>query len=235
MTRFSSAQTRRTAALVLVFGLLANTVVLLPMRLLVVALHEVSHALACVISGGRPVMLAVSFDESGRFLSAGGSPLLVLNSGYLGAIWGSAGLVWAADRPGVGRWLAGGLGLVLGALVLTALPPGQSPLAASLLGLSLLAAACVLSHRRSAVMVRWLGLYGLAVAVFDLLRDVHQGSTDAQTLAQQTPISADGWGAIWIALATLSLWLGARHATRSGPPALPPSRSQPGPPPDVAT
>ncbi len=59
--------------------------ILYPIRLFVTFVHESGHGLAAIISGGRFANLTVFSDGSGVALTAGGSPLLILPAGYLGA------------------------------------------------------------------------------------------------------------------------------------------------------
>ncbi len=59
--------------------------ILYPVRLFVTFVHESGHAVATLITGGRVGSLTVYPDGSGVTLSAGGSRLLILPAGYLGA------------------------------------------------------------------------------------------------------------------------------------------------------
>ena len=65
-------------------SLLWDTFVVYPFRLFVVFLHEISHGLAAVLTGGSIVSIGLSFDEGGVCLTRGGWPFLILNAGYLG-------------------------------------------------------------------------------------------------------------------------------------------------------
>ena len=84
----------------IVIGLVAlvlwNTVVVYPFRVFVVFLHEISHGLAAVLTGGRVVSIGLSANEGGVCVTRGGSPFLVLNAGYLGSL--SVGRLLPAPR-----------------------------------------------------------------------------------------------------------------------------------------
>ena len=87
--------------------LLWGTFVVYPFRLFVVFLHEISHGLAAVATGGSIVSIGLSFDEGGVCLTRGGWPFLILNAGYLGSLsWGALFLLLGAAAPGPARWLA---------------------------------------------------------------------------------------------------------------------------------
>ena len=78
--------------------LLWDTFVVYPFRLFVVFLHEISHGIAAVLTGGSIVRIGLSFDEGGVCLTRGGWRLLILNSGYLGS------LLWGALFLLLGTW-----------------------------------------------------------------------------------------------------------------------------------
>src|SRR5512143_631488 len=79
--------------------LLWDTFVVYPFRLFVVLLHEISHGLAAVATGGAIVSIGLSFDEGGVCLTRGGWPFLILNAGYLGSLlWGGLFLLLGGRR-----------------------------------------------------------------------------------------------------------------------------------------
>jgi hypothetical protein len=74
-----------------------NTVLIYPIKLFVVILHEFSHGLAAVVTGGRIVRIEVSQQVGGVCYTMGGSRLIVTSAGYLGSIcWGGLILLIAA-------------------------------------------------------------------------------------------------------------------------------------------
>lgn len=71
-----------------------------PLKIGVVALHELSHALATWLTGGEVVGFGLGLDQSGHVLSRGGSRFLILNAGYLGSLGFGLLLLLASRRPG---------------------------------------------------------------------------------------------------------------------------------------
>src|SRR4051812_35459608 len=61
------------------------SVVTYPCNLFVTLVHESSHALATVATGGSVVSLTIRPDTSGLTLARGGSRLITLCAGYTGA------------------------------------------------------------------------------------------------------------------------------------------------------
>jgi hypothetical protein len=65
--------------------------VLKPFKLFVVFLHETSHALATIVTGGQLSAIAIEWDESGATYAASGKGIffIIAISGYIGSIlWG---------------------------------------------------------------------------------------------------------------------------------------------------
>lgn len=59
---------------------------IMPFKVFVVYLHELSHALGTFLTGGQVQLLSIDWDESGFTQSSGGNFLAVTGSGYLGSI-----------------------------------------------------------------------------------------------------------------------------------------------------
>jgi MFS family permease len=89
-----------------------------PFRVFGTFVHELSHGLAAIATGGDFVRFAVSPDLSGVAHSAGGLRMIVASAGYIGsAVFGGALLVLHA-RLLSSRTLLFGLGVVFGLLCL---------------------------------------------------------------------------------------------------------------------
>lgn len=70
---------------------------LYPLKLFTTFLHEASHGLAAILTGGRLIQFTLAPDTSGLALTAGGFRPLVLVAGYVGScVWG--GLLLLASR-----------------------------------------------------------------------------------------------------------------------------------------
>jgi len=197
----------RRLLLPLGLGLLAlllwDTFVVYPFRLFVVFLHEISHGLGAVVTGGEIVSIGLGFDEGGVCLTRGGSRFVVLNAGYLGSLlWGAFFLVLGAKRRQA-RSVIGTVGLF--ALVVTLLYVRTwfgffYGLAA---GLALVAVASRLKPVVSEVLLATLGATSCLYAVWDVASDVllrTVAQSDASALARLTGVPALLWGVLWIGL-----------------------------------
>jgi hypothetical protein len=185
-----------------------------PFELFVTLVHELSHGLAAVLTGGRFVKFTIGSDASGLATTAGGWRWLIIPAGYLGAaLFGGLVLVLTnrSSRTRERRWLAVGLGLffalttLLFARNLTAIAIGGLAAMALLVlgrygpwlvltfGLNLLAMQGILNALDSLI-----GLMRLNAGPFRL-------PNDAQAMADLTRVPAIVWATLWSAMAVAVL------------------------------
>ncbi|MBI4601148.1 MAG: M50 family metallopeptidase [Planctomycetes bacterium] len=185
-----------------------DTVAVYPLKVLVVFLHELSHALAALLTGGSVQEIRVDPDQGGSCVTVGGSRFVTLSAGYLGSLaWGGAVLV-LATRTRHDRKIAGVLGAVLVAATLAYVRPlGSFGFAfGAAAGALMLLAAARLSHGANDWILKVIGLTSCLYAVLDIKSDVldrSQAPSDAAMLAEATGVPTLVWGIVWISAAAL--------------------------------
>jgi hypothetical protein len=185
-----------------------DTFLVYPFRIFVVFLHEISHGLAALLTGGAIESIGLSFDEGGVCRTRGGSPFLILSAGYLGSLlWGALFLVLGARRARARGVIAaiGVFTLVVTLLYVRTLFGFGYGLAT---GLALVAVASRLRPAVSEVLLAAIGATSALYAVWDITTDVllrHSGESDAAALAALTLIPAPVWGVLWIAVSLVVL------------------------------
>ena len=197
------------------------TIWIYPLKIFVVFLHELSHAVAGLATGG--VIQAITLDpyQGGATLVRGGSPFVMLSAGYLGSLlWGLALLLIARTRPAIAR----GTLLVLGALLLATTLLFVRNLFGFvfglLFGIALIIAARKLSRDGVVIVLTTLGLTSALYALFDIRDDIlarPEAQSDAFMLAELTGVPTLFWGFFWAALAIVGcvlvgrkLWISAK-------------------------
>lgn len=180
-----------------------NTFLVYPFRIFVVFLHELSHGLAAVLTGGSIESIGLSFDEGGVCRTRGGWPFVILNAGYMGSLlWGALFLV-LGERRTRARSVIAAIGvftlLVTVVYVRTLFGFGYGILA----GAAFLAVASKLRAEVSEMLLAAIGATSALYAVWDVASDVlfrHSNESDAAALAQLTHVPAIVWGLFWILL-----------------------------------
>lgn len=197
----------------LVFALW-QTPLVVPLKILIVFLHEVSHALAAMATGGSVESISVSTAQGGLTVTRGGSLFAILTAGYLGSLSIGALILLIALRTHWDRALMGALGLAM--LLITALYIREGFAFAFGLGggVLMLAMAWFLPRDINDMALRLIGLTSLIYVPWDIFNDTIQRAglrSDAYMLAEQFGGVTMLWGGLWLVLSALVIWLSLRH------------------------
>ena len=206
------------AAFFAALWLLWNTWVVTPLKLFVVMLHELSHGLASVATGGSIERIEISPDLGGVCYCGGGDAFLTLSAGYLGSLlWGVALVLLASRLERKASWVTGGIGLLIG-LVSVVYVRNPFGLVFGLgFGVALVLVARYLPPAANRKVLWALGLTSCLYAVLDIKSDVidrPELQSDARMLAEMTGVPTLAWGALWIGVALAVCWFLFRRLLR---------------------
>lgn len=192
--------------------LLWNTVLVYPLKIFVVLLHETSHAMAAVVTGGSIQRITLDPLQGGACYCPGGNAFLTLSAGYLGSLlWGGLMISVARSkrvRADMVNSLVGGL--VVGLTILY-VRNGFGVAFGIAFGVAMIAASRKLSASLNRSLLLTLGLTSALYAILDIKSDVIDRpdlESDAHMLAELTGIPTVAWGVLWITAAlAFSFWL----------------------------
>ncbi|WP_422378280.1 M50 family metallopeptidase [Roseibium sp.] len=198
----------------LVLFLFWNTVFVIPLKILIVYLHELAHALAAILTGGSVDEISLSPNQGGHVIARGGNRFITLTAGYLGSLlFGVALLLLAlkteADRMVLG--VLGGLTLVVTALYIRDWFALAFCLAT---GIAMLAAARYLSVQANDLILRVIGLSSILYVPYDIFDDTIRRSglrSDAYMLAEEFGGPTVFWGGLWLAASLAIIYYCLRH------------------------
>ena len=208
--------------------LLANipiiSMALYPIRLFVTFVHESSHALTAILTGGSVSSIVIHPDASGYTLTYGGNEPLIAAAGYLGATAFGAWLLALGRTPGRGRT----------ALLISAIISGGATVLfvhpwVNLFGFfwgCVITVGLVVARKRLApaameLLAMFLGVQCAINALLDLRTLIElstgypQEPTDAVLMASLTHIPSPVWAFGWAALALFIVYRGLRPYWRS--------------------
>lgn len=197
------------ALTVLIFALWSTPVVV-PLRLLTVFLHELSHALATVLTGGTVESLTIDPGQGGAVLSRGGNRFVILSAGYCGSLLIGVLLFFAAVRT---TWDRATLGLLGAVILLVTLLYVRSSFAVGfgvLSGAAMIAAARFLGQGLNDLALRVIGLTSMIFVPYDIFSDTIARShlqSDARMLAQEFGGPTLFWGGAWLAISLMVIGL----------------------------
>lgn len=196
-----------------------DTPVVYPLKIFVVMLHEISHGIASVATGGTIERIVLDPAEGGACYCGGGNAFLTLSAGYLGSLlWGVMLLSAAGASRISNRFLIFAVGVLVVALTALYVRNGFGLLFGLGFGTALLIAGRKLGPGASRVVLTTLGLTSCLYAILDIKSDVLDRphlQSDAAMLAEMTGISTVTWGVIWIGIAVLVSALFFRRAYKA--------------------
>jgi hypothetical protein len=208
------ATTRRHLGFLLGFGLYFGLLwlfwwspVVYPLKVFVVFLHEISHGMASIATGGSIQQITLDPRLGGTCSCPGGNAFLTLSAGYLGSLaWGGIILElgrWAPQRP---DWIVRSLGLLVAILTVLYVRGGFGIAFGLLFGVALILIALRLSRQVNRTLLTALGLTSCLYAVLDIKGDIldhPERPSDAHMLAELTGVPTVAWGILWIGAALI--------------------------------
>jgi hypothetical protein len=182
-----------------------DTPAVYPLKIFVVLLHEISHALAAVATGGSLDRIVLDPRQGGATITMGGSRFLTLSAGYLGSLGWGALMVAGSRLPRIRSDILNGVigGLVV-ALTLLYVRSGFGIAFGLLFGLGMMVSARKLSVGVNRGLLLVLGLTSSLYAILDIKSDIldrPELQSDAYVLSEYTGIPTAAWGFLWIAVA----------------------------------
>ncbi|MBX9686303.1 MAG: M50 family metallopeptidase [Candidatus Obscuribacterales bacterium] len=236
-TQLTTAQSFWLLIGIVVLSLLLREVPILnlifaPFQQFQVMLHELSHAIACVFTGGWVSGLTIVEDGNGHgglTFTHGGIPFIYGQAGYIGeTLWGCA-LIWLSKFPRLSRYTLMFLGLCIGLASIWFMPAGIfqagmffQELGSIFWGLLMAAALFYLGKKSSnnwahfallflAVQSCFSSLEGVWVLVLQSLGAFPGTWSDATNMQRLTGIPAMFWGISWalftVALCSWTVWI----------------------------
>lgn len=196
---------RFLAGFTLYFGViwtLWSTPLLYPFQVFVVLLHEISHGIAAVATGGTIQSIGLTPGQGGYCACPGGNAFLTLSAGYLGSLAWGVGMLEIVRRGGKHIPLAVGLlGGMAVAVTLLTVRTLYGVFFGVLFGVALMVAARLLGLGANRILLTGLGITSALYALLDIKSDVldrpHLRS-DAAMLAELTGVPTVAWGVLWI-------------------------------------
>lgn len=202
--------------------------VLTPITALTTIVHEMGHAVACLLTGGSVSSISIVPDGAGHgglTFTRGGNPYIVDSAGYLGTTLFGCLLIALGRYPRLSKGVLMTMGLAFGAASLTFMGSTVlhggilSGIASMLLGLALSAGFIYLSSRLSMLFANYVLLFigvqlGLSAldSVFGLFFSSFGGGawSDATNMASISGIPAAVWAFLWslmsIGMLSLTIW-----------------------------
>src|SRR5687768_7518689 len=172
----SKSKLRFLAGFALFFGVLWflwDTPMVYPLKIFVVLLHEVSHAMMSVATGGSVDRITLDPMQGGACYCPGGNDFLTLSAGYLGSLlWGGLMLSAATKSSVKADWVIGLIGGLVVCLTLLYVRNGFGFAFGILFGLAMFAVSKQLGDGANRTLLLTLGLTSALYALLDIKSDI---------------------------------------------------------------
>ena len=199
--------------------LLWDTRIIYPLKIFVVFLHEVSHGIAAVATGGSIRGIEISSSQGGVCQCGGGIRFVTLTAGYLGSLsWGVGMLLVVSVKKIWHLVTLVGLAVLVLTVSLMYIDGGFGMTFGVLFGLALLGIAKYLPSEIQTITLTVMGLTSCLYAVWDIKSDVIDRPgirSDASMLADLTGVPTVLWGVLWIGISVAVCWWLLRHTFKN--------------------
>lgn len=221
-----SSTVKRKLKFVAVFSLyfvalwfLWDTAAIYPLKIFVVMLHEISHGIASLVTGGTIERIVLDPYQGGACYCGGGNAFVTLSAGYLGSLfWGVVLLAATGVRRISNQLLVSLVGALVLLLTVLYVRNGFGLLFGLAFSVALVVAGRKLGSGASRVVMTALGLTSCLYAILDIKSDVLDRphlESDAAMLADLTGIPTMTWGIVWISVAVVVSVLAFRRAYKA--------------------
>jgi hypothetical protein len=199
-------------ALFVVVWVLWDTPVVYPIKIFVVCLHELGHAVAALLTGGQVVSIQIFPEEGGLTTTRGGWLFVILSAGYLGGMLAGGVLLYLSSHRRWGRVLM----IMLAALIALSTLLFFRNFFGVVYGLLAAAAMFFCAYRlpiaANFYVVRFIAIASCLYALLDIRSDLFTfapaGSgivKDAVALSRLTGIPSIIWAGLWMVISLVML------------------------------
>jgi hypothetical protein len=220
MSKSSGTDWRQVAILIgmfLIILVLWNTIVVYPIKLFVVLLHELSHGIAAIITGGSMHMIAISPLQGGATWSSGGLRLIVLPAGYIGSMLLGGLILVAAARTRADKSISVAIGLIVVLITILYIRNVFGFVFGFIFGALMIVLGIFAPRVINDYILKFIGLTSILYAVLDIKDDLIMRTvrgSDAYQMSTIIPLPPIVWGILWIIIDIVVAFIFLKIATQ---------------------
>jgi hypothetical protein len=222
--------------ILLQFGLIVlaltqwNQPVLQPVKLLVVLVHEMSHGLMALATGGTVQAIHITPLESGSCHTTGGNTLLIISAGYLGSMF-FGGVLLAFSRTHVHSMVIYTiLAFLLFAAAVTVIEDPYSKKFTIVVAFCSLLVGVIVPGMISTLLLRGIGTISCLYTLIDIYNDILSKAardvnleSDASVFASLTKTDPSTIGLAWLLVSLIYFVITLKLSVAEGTPSPSPA------------
>lgn len=188
--------------------LLWNTPLIYIFKLFVILVHEYSHGLAAILTGGTIESISISMDQGGYAITRGGNELLIISAGYLGSLLFGIFILGFSKIKKLNKILLILLALIILGMTILYIQTTFAIIYSILFVILLWSLIFFGGNTIRYHFLRFLGILTMLYAVYDIKSDLffNREINDAVLLENATGVPAIIWTLIWTGLAFIFLY-----------------------------
>lgn len=199
--------------------ILWDSLLIYPIKLFVVLLHEISHGIAAIITGGNVVSLKINLELGGECVVENGNKFVVASAGYLGSLLFGSLLFISGYNYKISIWTTSIISIIL-LLFLANSISGSTGIVLSIIFIILLfISPRYLPKIVNSYLLKSLGLISAFYAFIDIKEDIitlTERQSDAMIIALLTNTHPIIWGFLWLVISGVIIFLLFRYAYKKG-------------------
>lgn len=215
-----AAELTLVIAIVSLSFFLWDTFLVFPVKLFVVFLHEASHAITIVLTGGTITEISLGFDLGGKITAEGGSDILIASSGYLGSLIFGLLIFVTAELQKIRRYIYLFLALLFLMIIAISTPTFEFVLIGLIsIGLFVFFAFYV-RIRLVKIIAKSLALVSAIYVIIDVKEDMlsKDFASDAQLIAGLIGIDQLIVSLIWLSISVVLIGIVVKYSFKSSLP-----------------
>ena len=195
-----------------------NTFLVYPLKLFVVLVHEISHGLVAVLTGGRIIEISLTEYLGGLTTTQGGNTFLVASAGYLGSSALGSLLFYSSFDKNVSVWFTTGLAILLLIFAANFISGTIGQVVAVISALILVVSPRFFNPVINKIILQSLGLLSAFYVLIDIKEDLLSGvnyQTDTAILENVTKVPSELFAVIWLIISGMVIYFLVRKLLKN--------------------
>jgi len=187
-----------------------DSILFFPIKLLVVILHEISHGIIAIITGGKILALEINFNLGGKCITEDGNQFLIAFAGYPGSFLFGAALFFSTYKPKLKIFILSIIAVIIFLFAVNTMNNTLLSFLSILIAFSIFAINKFIPEPIANFIFRVIGLISCVYVIYDIKEDVFNNNnylSDASLISEITGLSSTFWGLLWIFISLIGIIL----------------------------
>jgi len=212
-TKNKTAESVMVFTIVLLSFFLWDSIFVYPIKLFAVFLHESSHAIVILLTGGKISEVTIGLDLGGKIIAEGGNEVAIYSAGYLGSLITGLFIFISSELQKVRRYIFIGLAFIFLLITVIASPKAEFILIGAISICLFVFFAFFVRILLVKLIVKAFALVSAIYVLIDIKEDMlsNEIASDAQVLASLLGIDHSIISLIWIIVSIILIWLTIKY------------------------